>query len=146
MRFISVKQAVVITMITAAFSCTIAAPPARADQLFFTAKELVKMADVAVIGTLVDKHQITLAGEQKINLGVLRIEKHFKGLEKTQTTLLLQLAPYHKAGLTSTDVLLPENAQGLWLLQKYPSGLYRLERSDALRPEQDAAELFKGDK
>ncbi|WP_281556970.1 hypothetical protein [Thalassomonas sp. RHCl1] len=133
-------------MITTAFFSIMVAPSVRADQLFFTAKELVKMADVAVIGTLVDKHQITLPGDQAINLGVLRIEEHFKGVEKTQTTLLLQLAPYHKAGFTSTDVLLPDNAQGLWLLKKYPSGLYRLERSDALMPEQDVAELFKRDK
>lgn len=144
MHFIPEKQAVVIMMATALF-CIISPSSARADQLFFTAKELVKMADVAVTGTLVDKHQMILADNQTIHLGVLRIEKHLKGLEKTQTTVLLQLAPYYKAGLASTDVLLPDNAQGLWLLKKYPSGLYRLQRPDALMSKQDAVELFKGE-
>lgn len=139
----SLKKTVIIINIISVFHAVLVSKTVFADQLYYTPKELVKMADVAISGTLVDKHQITQDSKKVLNVGVINISRHYKGLPESQKSLLIELAPYHGGVLSSIDVVLPEQAQGLWLLKKYPSGLYRLERRDALMDKQQANVLFK---
>lgn len=117
---------------------------ARGDQALLTPNELVKVADIAITGKLTIQQNITFPNKQIVRVGVIHIDQVFKGLESSQPTVLIELAPYSVNGLLkSTDVVLKLGSEGLWLLKKHPNGLYRIERPGGLLPKEKARTFFK---